>query len=152
MDELEQRQADDESKQLELFRESQRRSREMTREAVAELASVLEPGQHCLPTGTDLFLAAYVVGQAGGIRLRPPPAWREEADRTDPVTLTAAAAPRYAPPLAPSTKPLKPALPSVSDIWRIVSSRMDLILMAEVNRCVRSGPLHREVEETRNGC
>ena len=91
MDELDKLQADDERQELELFRESQRRSREMTREAVAELASVLEPGQRSLPTGSELFLAAYVVGQAGGITLRPPAAWREQAKRSDPVKLIAAA-------------------------------------------------------------
>ena len=83
-------QADD-RQEVELFREGERRSREMTREAVAELASVLEPGRRALPTGSDLFLAAYVVGRAAGITLRRPAAWREEAERTDPVKLIAAA-------------------------------------------------------------
>jgi ATP-binding cassette subfamily C protein len=73
------------------FETAERRSREATLEAVSELTSVLAPRAEALPAGSELFLAAYVVGQSSGIRLRPPAEWREDAGRTDPVDRIAAA-------------------------------------------------------------
>jgi len=67
------------------FQASGRRSREMTHEAVAELTSILSPGQTVFPRGSELFLAAYVVGQANGIKLRRPAEWSGELQRRDPV-------------------------------------------------------------------
>jgi len=77
--------------EVERFEEAGSRSREMTREAVGELTSLLTPHDEALPPGSDLFLAAYVVGQANGITLRRPAQWREDVSRSDPVELIAAA-------------------------------------------------------------
>jgi ATP-binding cassette subfamily C protein len=77
--------------ECERFEARQRRSREMTRQAVSELTSVLAPGESVIPPGSELFLAAYVVGQASGVRLRRPAGWREDDARSDPVDLIAAA-------------------------------------------------------------
>jgi ATP-binding cassette subfamily C protein len=81
----------EEEEECEQFEERERRSREMTRQAVSELTSVLTPGEAAMPPGSALFLAAYVVGQACGVRLRRPAGWREDEARTDPVELIAAA-------------------------------------------------------------
>jgi len=75
----------------ERFQASGRRSREMTHEAVSELTSILSPGRAALPPGSELFLAAYVVGQSNGIKLRQPADWSGEVQRTDPVERIAAA-------------------------------------------------------------
>jgi len=82
---------DESREECERFEARERRSREMTYQAVSELTTVLTPGEEAMPPGSALFLAAYVVGQAGGIRLRRPAGWREDDARTDPVDLIAAA-------------------------------------------------------------
>jgi ATP-binding cassette subfamily C protein len=71
------------------FQTSGRRTEESTREAVAELSSVLSPADGGLPAGSDLFLAAWMVGRATGIVLRPPGA--ESDGGQDPVARIAEA-------------------------------------------------------------
>jgi len=82
---------DEDREEIERFETRERRSAEITREAVGELTAVLAPGVDPTPQGSDLFLAAFMVAQAGGVRLRRPATWREDETQADPVELIAAA-------------------------------------------------------------
>jgi ATP-binding cassette subfamily C protein len=80
-----------EREETERFEARERRAREMTREALTELTSVLAPEEKALPADAGLFLAAFVVGEAAGVRLRRPAGWREDEATDDPVELIASA-------------------------------------------------------------
>ena len=86
--ELVAREAEAEAEQA---RESDRRGREETQGALAELGTVLARGTDSLPVGEELFLVAHVVARASGITLRRPPPGRA-GERGDAVERIAAAA------------------------------------------------------------
>jgi NHLM bacteriocin system ABC transporter ATP-binding protein len=63
------------SDEISRLTDRERRSREVTREAVERLTSVLRLDARPLPGGPDLFVAAHTVAVDAGITLRRPSAW-----------------------------------------------------------------------------
>jgi ATP-binding cassette subfamily C protein len=85
-------QRDVEEREVERTRldERARLSREVSSQAVEELAAVLEPaGREPLPRGSALFVAASAVARELGMTLKAPARWQEAATLTDPVELIA---------------------------------------------------------------
>ncbi|MCP3981087.1 MAG: NHLP bacteriocin export ABC transporter permease/ATPase subunit [bacterium] len=69
----------------------EQRTGEVVQEALGELTSILDPRETHPPEGSDLFVAATVVGRAAGIELQRPPAWEHAYKTGDPVETIARA-------------------------------------------------------------
>ena len=69
----------------------ERRSGEVVSRALSELTSVLEPRCDAPPQGSDLFVAACLVGQFLGIRMRRPSPWQQASGGGEQVEAIAQA-------------------------------------------------------------